>query len=140
MRTSPRESAVPTVRRIGPGRLTAGFDRFTRLDLRSHQAVHGGLQPLSSMELVNLAEAIQLCGRGGAAFPFARKLRSVLESATRRGTATVVVVNATEGEPASWKDKVLLARAPHLVLDGAAVAARAAHAQRIVVGVADNSA
>ena len=60
---------------------------------------------------------------GGAGFPFARKLRAVLESASRQDLPTVVVVNATEGEPAAWKDKVLLTRAPHLILDGAALAA-----------------
>jgi NADH:ubiquinone oxidoreductase subunit F (NADH-binding)/ferredoxin len=48
----------------------------------------------------------------------------------------VVVVNATEGEPASWKDKVLLSRAPHLILDGAALAAHALGASAIVVATA----
>ena len=82
--------------------------------------------------------ASQLKGKGGAGFPFARKLRAVLESCERQDLAAVVVVNATEGEPASWKDKVLLTRAPHLILDGAALAAYALDAEEIVIGVADD--
>jgi NADH:ubiquinone oxidoreductase subunit F (NADH-binding)/ferredoxin len=138
LRTAPAAATVPAVQRVGPARLTAGFDRFRRLDLNAHHAVHGGLRPLSISELVALAEKIQLCGRGGAGFPFARKVRAVIESARRQETGTVVVVNATEGEPASWKDKVLLTRAPHLILDGAAVAARALRSDDIVIGVADD--
>jgi NADH:ubiquinone oxidoreductase subunit F (NADH-binding)/ferredoxin len=118
--------------------LTAGFDHFRRLDLRVHQSVHGPMRQLSLEELIELAEQIQLTGRGGAGFPFSRKVRAVVESARRRLTGTVVVVNATEGEPASWKDKVLLTRAPHLILDGAAIAARALSATEIVLGVADD--
>jgi NADH:ubiquinone oxidoreductase subunit F (NADH-binding)/ferredoxin len=118
--------------------LTAGFDQFRRLDLRAHQSVHGPMRPLSIDELIELAEQIHLLGRGGAGFPFARKVRAVVESARRRLAETVVVVNATEGEPASWKDKVLLTRAPHLILDGAAIAARALQASEIVLGVADD--
>jgi len=129
---------VPAVRCLGPARLTAGLDRYRRLDLRTHLGIHGRMLPLTVSELVGLAERISLRGRGGAGFPFGRKVRAVVESAQRRRSGTVVVVNATEGEPASWKDKVLLARAPHLILDGAALAARALGADGIVVGVADD--
>jgi NADH:ubiquinone oxidoreductase subunit F (NADH-binding)/ferredoxin len=114
------------------------MDRYRRLDLAAHLAVHGRMPPLRVDQMVGLAERISLRGRGGAGFPFARKVRAVVESAQRRGTGIVVVVNATEGEPASWKDKVLLARAPHLILDGAAIAALALQADSIVVGVADD--
>jgi NADH:ubiquinone oxidoreductase subunit F (NADH-binding) len=58
------------------------------------------------------------------------------------GRSTVVVVNAAEGEPLSGKDRLLLAVAPHLVLDGATLAAHAVGARRIIVCVheADDSA
>ncbi len=126
------------MQRIGPPRLTAGFGRFRRLDMRAHRAVHGDVRPLSLGELVGLAERMRLRGRGGAGFPFARKVRAVVESARKRDADRVVVVNATEGEPAAWKDKVLLTRAPHLILDGAAVAAAALQATEIVIWVADD--
>ena len=54
------------------------------------------------------------------------------------GRRPVVVVNAMEGEPASAKDRVLLTWSPHLVLDGAEVAAAAVGARQIVVCVADD--
>jgi len=71
-----------------------------------------------------------LCGRGGAGFPAARKWAAV--SANSLGDA-VVVVNASEGEPWSAKDRTLLSLRPHLVLDGAAVAAETLGAREIVV-------
>ena len=71
-----------------------------------------------------------LSGRGGAGFPTATKLAAV---AARSGP--VVVANGTEGEPASAKDKVLLARSPHLVLDGAVLAAEMVGARDAVIVV-----
>ncbi len=68
-----------------------------------------------------------LTGRGGAAFPTARKLAAVAAAAR-----PVVVVNGTEGEPGSAKDKVLMATQPHLVLDGAAAAALMVGARQVV--------
>jgi NADH:ubiquinone oxidoreductase subunit F (NADH-binding) len=50
----------------------------------------------------------------------------------------MLVVNAMEGEPASEKDWVLLSSAPHLVLDGAELAALAVGAREILVCVADD--
>ncbi|WP_433611598.1 NADH-ubiquinone oxidoreductase-F iron-sulfur binding region domain-containing protein [Dactylosporangium sp. CA-139114] len=129
---------VPTVLSIGPARLTAGLDRAERLDLRAHQQVHGPIGPLSMRGLLELAEDIQLTGRGGAGFPFHKKVKAVVDVVERRMLAPFVVVNATEGEPAAWKDKVLLTRAPHLILDGAALVAWALRAVEIVLCVADD--
>src|SRR5689334_7458198 len=112
------------------------MDEFGRLDLRAHREVHGNVQPLLLRDLMALANGMKLKGRGGAGFPFAKKVQAVIESCRRRDLPPVVVVNATEGEPAALKDKVLLTRAPHLILDGAALAAAALDAEEIVVGVA----
>lgn len=80
--------------------------------------------------LIDEVERAGLSGRGGAAFPTARKLAAVAAQA-----APVVVANGTEGEPASAKDKVLLARSPHLVLDGAVLAAALVGARQAVIVV-----
>lgn len=129
---------MPPVACFGEPRLTAGFEEYGRLDLLAHEEVHGPVSPLSLGSLMRLAEEIALKGKGGAGFPFFKKLRAVVESTKRQNLPPVVVVNATEGEPASWKDKVLLTRAPHLILDGAAIAAYALDAEEIVIGVADD--
>ena len=76
-----------------------------------------------------------LRGRGGGGFPAGRKLAAV---ASGRGRP-VVVANGAEGEPVSFKDKLLLRRAPHLVLDGAALAATALGARDVFVAI-DRSA
>ena len=78
-------------------------------------------------------EASGLTGRGGAAFPTARKARLIRE---QRGHHKFVVVNAMEGEPASHKDQTLLGTNPHLVLDGAEYLASIVGATNIAVSVA----
>jgi NADH:ubiquinone oxidoreductase subunit F (NADH-binding) len=97
-------------------------------DLRGHFRKHGPLPlDLSPQALIEVVERSGLTGRGGAGFPTGRKLRSVAEP--ERGPAKVIA-NGMEGEPASSKDRFLLTRVPHLVLDGIAVAARAVGADR----------
>ena len=82
-------------------------------------------------ELIDVVRRSGLGGRGGAGFPTGDKLRAV---AGRPGPR-VVVVNGSEGEPASAKDRLLLARTPHVVLDGALLAAAAVGAESVVVAV-----
>jgi hypothetical protein len=84
--------------------------------------------------LIDLVEASGLTGRGGAGFPAGRKMRSV---AAGRG-GKVVVANGAEGEPASLKDRLLLTRLPHLVLDGMALAADAVGASEAYLCVHGN--
>ncbi|TYC66512.1 oxidoreductase [Streptomyces sp. CB01881] len=115
--------------------LFAGLESLDRVDYRSHLVVHGQLPALRAEELAELAENVDLRGRGGAGFPFARKLRAVIKSVARRRTRPVVVVNGTEGEPSCLKDTTLLLRTPHLVLDGALIAAVALDAEQVAIGV-----
>jgi NADH:ubiquinone oxidoreductase subunit F (NADH-binding)/ferredoxin len=130
-------SPVPQVTTIGRPRLLAGLDRVSRLDAAAHRRVHRVPARFSVPDLAALAEAVDLRGRGGAAFPFARKLTAVRKAAARSDRPCVVLVNATEGEPASSKDKALLAHAPHLVLNGAMLAVRALPARELVIGITD---
>ncbi len=103
---------------LGAEKLTDHMQRFGRV-------------PVAGPGLVDQLELSGLTGRGGASFPAARKWRAVA------GKGAVVIVNGTEGEPQSHKDRVLMASRPHLVLDGALLAARAVHASRVVVYIGE---
>ncbi|MDX3237785.1 NADH-ubiquinone oxidoreductase-F iron-sulfur binding region domain-containing protein [Streptomyces sp. ME03-5709C] len=130
---------LPEVRAVGLPRITAGFDAVERLDRVTHLNVHGSMPRMTAGELLDLAELMGLRGRGGAGFPFHRKLEAVGDAARRRGTPTAVVVNGCEGEPACRKDAVILRRAPHLVLDGALLCAEILGARELVVSVTRDS-
>jgi NADH:ubiquinone oxidoreductase subunit F (NADH-binding) len=103
------------------------------LTLVEHQQRYGPL-PVLAKDFVSVVERSGLRGRGGAGFATAIKLAAVAESAGRR-SRSVVVANGSESEPASGKDRTLLALAPHLVLDGVAVAAAAVGATEAIVCV-----
>src|ERR1700742_2568242 len=108
--------AAPAIMRIGAARLTAGLDRYPRLDLEAHRGLFGRLPRLSDGDIIAMGQQVDLRGHGGAAFPFARKLKAVVDAANKKDQPTIVVVNATEGEPGSFKDKMLLMRWAHLIL------------------------
>src|SRR6202044_264539 len=69
----------------------------------------------------------------------ARKVRAVTDACAQKKPRPFILINATEGEPGSAKDKMLLLRSPYLVLGGALLAARALGAKMIIVGVTDSS-
>jgi hypothetical protein len=127
------------VGRVQIGRATAlvlplcvsGFDICSQVLYADHARLHGPLPRLDTATLTAWCDAVQLTGRGGAAFPVARKLRAL-----RRGRR-IVVVNGCESEPASFKDRTLLTRFPHLVLDGAVLVADAIAASEIRIAVHD---
>jgi [NiFe] hydrogenase diaphorase moiety large subunit len=68
--------------------------------------------------------ASNLRGRGGAGFPTARKWQACRDAPLTPGHTRVVVCNADEGEPGTFKDRVLLSRQADTVFEGMAVAAR----------------
>lgn len=68
--------------------------------------------------LLELKES-KLKGRGGAGFPTATKW---MLTAAASGKTKYIVCNADEGEPGTFKDRVLLMEYPELVFDGMVVA------------------
>ncbi len=123
-----------SLRAIGEPRLLAGL-QDGRADLQRHLRVHGPLPELTRESYSELATTVGLRGRGGAAFPVALKLADL----PARGIEAVVV-NGSESEPVSRKDRLLLTMAPHLVLDGATGLARALRAPLVLVAVHDAAA
>ncbi len=144
--TAPTElraaSSPPPAAKTLP-RLLRGIREDRALSLSEHVHVHGplpgpagrGRRHARSHGEALIEEVAQagLLGRGGAAFPAATKLRAV---AAARGRA-IVVANGTEGEPASLKDQTLLEMLPHLVIDGAIVAAEAVAADAAVLATCE---
>ena len=119
----------------GLPRVLAGLTADGRpVGLDAHLSLHGSL-PGGGPDLIKLTANSGLLGRGGAAFPTGRKLAAVAEARQR----PLVVVNAAEGEPASGKDRALVHYVPHLVLDGAVLAAQALGAREAVVAVGGGS-
>ena len=142
--TSPTMTAEsPTVQQDAPGelpRLLAGIPARGAMTLDAHLAIHGPLPTegrrgrRTEAALIGRIERAGLRGRGGASFPAATKLRAV---AGARGRA-VVAINATEGEPASLKDRTLCETLPHLVLDGGQLAGQAIGANELIVCVCES--
>ena len=66
----------------------------------------------------------RLRGRGGAGFSTSAKWRLCRSAAVAPTQTRVVVCNADEGEPGTFKDRVLLARQADTVFEGMTVAAR----------------
>lgn len=141
--------AYPERRKTSLPRLLAGLVDGRQAGLNQHERSYGPL-PLppaawgdddasarrAAARLIDVVERSGLTGRGGAGFPTGRKLRSV---AAGPGPS-VVVANGSEGEPASRKDKLLLARTPHLVMDGISLAAFAVGATEAYLVVHEDDA
>ncbi|MEO1366578.1 MAG: NADH-ubiquinone oxidoreductase-F iron-sulfur binding region domain-containing protein, partial [Acidobacteriota bacterium] len=73
-------------------------------------------------------EASRVTGRGGAGFPAHIKWRGVRAQAE---TERYIVLNADEGEPGTFKDREIMLRRPHLVVEGLAIAAEVLQADDI---------
>ena len=119
----------------GPARLLSELNMASPWNsLAEHRLRYAPPPTATSDPDADIIDAVQragLRGRGGAGFPTGRKLVSVAGGRGRR----VVVANVTEGEPASAKDRLLMTRRPHLVIDGALVAAAAVGAGEVIMCV-----
>lgn len=113
---------------LGP-RLLSGIGYGSALT--QHRQTWPEPRLLNGRQLLDLLHHVDILGRGGAGFPFARKVQTAMESGKRRA----VIVNAAEGEPGSAKDSALILTAPHVVLDGAEIVAQAMRVKTVQIMV-----
>jgi NADH-quinone oxidoreductase subunit F len=105
-------------------------------DLDAHLAAGGGAGLRRALAdpaaIVAAIEAAGLRGLGGAGFPTHRKWRAVAE---QHSSPKWVICNGNEDEPGTFKDRFLLERTPHQVIEGALVAALAVRAAHVALYV-----
>ncbi|MGH7335726.1 MAG: NADH-quinone oxidoreductase subunit NuoF [Candidatus Rokuibacteriota bacterium] len=107
--------------------LTRNFDRPASHTLAVYRETGGytALERARGMEPTAIIEAVKtsnLRGLGGAGFPTGTKWSFI----PRNHTGPVyLVVNADEGEPGTFKDRYLLERDPHALIEGMLITARA---------------
>jgi NADH-quinone oxidoreductase subunit F len=112
------------------------LDREPVPDLDAYLAAGGGEGLAAAARLgpgatIDEVDAAGLRGRGGAGFPTGRKWRTVAQNRSPALPSTVVV-NASEGEPGSFKDRTLIRRNPYRLIEGAFVAALAVQADGVI--------
>jgi NADH-quinone oxidoreductase subunit F len=103
---------------LGRYKDTGGFDGLRKaLSMAAH-------------EVAAEVDAVSLLGRGGAGFPAGRKW-----SMLRKAPTTYLVVNGDESEPATFKDRMLIERDPHQLVEGVIICAYAIGAARVFLYV-----
>ena len=112
-----------TVERI----LTRTFDRPESHTLTVYRESGGyaALERARQMEPAAIVEEVKrsnLRGLGGAGFPTGAKWSFIPKN---HAGPVYLVVNADEGEPGTFKDRYLLERDPHALIEGMLIAARA---------------
>ncbi|MBI2915071.1 MAG: SLBB domain-containing protein [Firmicutes bacterium] len=122
-RPGARERCIVLSNRGGPAP-PQDLDRYVASG--GYAALRKALLEMTPLEVVELLEKSRLRGRGGAGFPVGRKWRACRDAP---GSVRFVVCNAEEGEPGTFKDRLILESDPHRVLEGLAVACYAVGAE-----------
>lgn len=90
------------------------------------------LESFSAPQVIELVEAAGLTGKGGAGFPTHRKMRYML---AQPGRKKYLILNGSEHEPGSLKDRYLLEHHAPTVLEGALILAYAVQATHVIIAI-----
>jgi len=115
--------------------LLAGTEGHDLTKLSEYRAIGGyaGVPKARAMTpdaLIELLLAANLRGRGGAGFPMGRKA-SLIDRASQK--PKYLVVNADESEPGAFKDREVMARVPHRLIEGCLIAAHAIQSKVVYI-------
>ena len=81
-------------------------------------------------DIVDLVIDARLRGRGGAGFSAGQKKRFTSEAFCDGCIQKYIICNADEGEPGTFKDRVIMEQDPHVLLEGMIIAAHAIRATK----------
>ncbi|MBI2252001.1 MAG: SLBB domain-containing protein [Armatimonadetes bacterium] len=81
---------------------------------------------MTPLEIIKEIKRSKLRGRGGAAFPTGLKWEAV---AQEKYVPKYIICNADEGEPGTFKDRVILSQDPHKIIEAMTIAAFSVGAQ-----------
>jgi NADH-quinone oxidoreductase subunit F len=113
-----RHVDVPEIHRL---------DVYTAHD--GYAALRRAVREMEPQEVTKVVSDSGLAGRGGAGFPTGRKWSFIPKGVL----PTYLVVNADESEPGAFKDRELMERNPHQLLEGIALASYAIGCQKAFV-------
>jgi NADH-quinone oxidoreductase subunit F len=100
---------------------TEGYDTLEGFErVGGYRAARKALTEMSPDDLIELVKTAGLQGRGGAGFPMGMKWSFMPKENDR---PKYLVCNADESEPGSFKDRILLERGSHQMLEGILIAA-----------------
>ena len=111
--------------------ITENFGKYDPKSIDSYLSIGGFTAvkralTMSSNEIIDMAKAASIKGRGGAAYDTGRKWS---QAASVPGLNKVVICNADEGEPCTFKDRAILENDPFRLLEGMIIAGYTVGAQ-----------
>jgi NADH-quinone oxidoreductase subunit F len=120
-----------------PAVVLAGALEEPLRDLASYRAVGGYAQlerarAMTPQEVTEQLIQSNLRGRGGAFFPTGRKA-SFIPTPDKIGKQIYLTVNADESEPGTFKDREIMLRVPHRLIEGCLIAAHAIQSQHVFI-------
>jgi len=114
-----RNFDVPDAWKLSVARERGGYASFEK-----------AVRTMTPAQVIDEVKKSRLRGRGGAGFPTGMKWSF---TAKNTGKPIYLVLNADESEPGTFKDRWLMERDPHLVLEGCLIAAYAIEASVIYI-------
>jgi NADH-quinone oxidoreductase subunit F len=120
-----------------PALVLAGYDGEPLTSLAAYREV-GGYDQLERARARDPQAVIQeiiesnLRGRGGAFFPTGRKA-SFIPTPDKIAKPIYITVNADESEPGTFKDREIMLKVPHRLLEGCLVAAHAIQSKHVYI-------
>jgi NADH-quinone oxidoreductase subunit F len=107
----------------GKNGAAAMLDEYRAVD--GYKALDRAVKELKPAEMVQMVKDSGLRGRGGAGFPSGMKWSFVATGDKADGGPKYLVVNGDEMEPGTFKDRVIIEKNPHILIEGIITAAYA---------------